>query len=148
MSFDKLFASKPVNKQTAMANSGGYTYAPKIKEGARTSQICPPILPMSPRVPEDLTGKKFGRLTVVGYGGRHKNKHVTQWVVRCVCGNFEYRRSKSINNPSNFGDRCQECDAILHLKRQDYINRFGAKKGLKMLDEEIRKEDLHRTENK
>ena len=138
MTFDKLFASRPVNKQTALANSGGYTYKPNMQKGVKTTQTCPPILPLSPKIKEDLTGKKCGRITVVGYGGRDKRQNVAKWVIRCVCGNYEFRRSQKINLNLSY-DRCQECWAIARLRRSDLINQFGFKKGLDMYDQEIGK---------
>ena len=39
----------------------------------------------------NLTGKKAGRLTVIGYSEQGK-----RWVCRCSCGNYVHRRMKSI----------------------------------------------------
>lgn len=41
-------------------------------------------IPANPRF-QDLTGKTFGRLTVVGFLGRPKNQ--TYWHCKCTCGN-------------------------------------------------------------
>ena len=141
MTFDKLFASRPVNKQTALANSGGYTYTPKLPKQSKTTQTRPALLPVPKNCKKDFTGHKIGRLTVVGYGGRHKVKKISQWVVRCVCGNFEYRRTQRINDVDNLADRCSECRAISRLKLSDYKNRFGEEKGFQLFKEELVKED-------
>ena len=36
---------------------------------------------------EDLTGKKFNRLTVLGLGERNSNNQI-QWKCKCKCGNI------------------------------------------------------------
>lgn len=42
-----------------------------------------------PRKREDLTGKRFGKLTVIGYAGykRKGGQNVSQWNCQCECGN-------------------------------------------------------------
>lgn len=40
-------------------------------------------MPENSRI-QDLTGQRFGRLTVTGYGGRKGTNHV--WLCRCDCG--------------------------------------------------------------
>lgn len=63
----------------------------------------------------DLTGHKQGRLTVIGLsmgiGGR--------WVVRCQCGAYEVRSSKSLMNPKNDSDRCFACRHEITRRRKD-----------------------------
>jgi hypothetical protein len=36
--------------------------------------------------PRDLTGRKFGRLTVTHKDGSRKNPHHTYWMCQCYCG--------------------------------------------------------------
>lgn len=51
----------------------------------------------------DLTGKKFGRLTVIKRVGRAK------WVCRCECGNYkEVITSKLVKG------RCKSCGCLVH----------------------------------
>lgn len=69
----------------------------------------------------DLTGVKFGRLKVVGL---HHSK-TGRWVCRCVCGKYVVRKSRSIKNPENYGDRCGECQELAYQKKKDYFNRTG-----------------------
>lgn len=38
-----------------------------------------------PRILKDLTGRRFGRLTVVGLAAKHNNRH-TVWRCECACG--------------------------------------------------------------
>lgn len=58
----------------------------------------------------DITGKTFGRFTVVGFLFAGKaNPNGTPWVVRCSCGRYAVRRSKSMRrNPQRM--MCRECD--------------------------------------
>lgn len=45
----------------------------------------------------DLTGKRTGRLTVLGVAAEiPSNGNGQRWVVRCVCGAYETRKAKSI----------------------------------------------------
>lgn len=45
----------------------------------------------------DLTGKRTGRLTVLGVAAEMpSNGNGQRWVVRCVCGAYETRKAKSI----------------------------------------------------
>lgn len=61
---------------------------------------------------DNLTGVKFGRLTVFNYLGRGK------WQCRCVCGNYCSRKSKAVKNPKNDHDACEECRELAFLKRE------------------------------
>lgn len=55
----------------------------------------------------DLTGKRFGRLLVVGYAG--KNKHgQTQWLVKCDCG-----KENTLPNASLTAGRTRSCGCLL-----------------------------------
>lgn len=45
---------------------------------------------------KDLTGQKFGRLTVVGI--QETNTRKTYWVCQCDCGNIKVVRSDSLQN--------------------------------------------------
>lgn len=65
----------------------------------------------------NLTGTKFGRFTVVG---KLVNK---KWQVRCSCGNYSARKSKSIRNPNNNNDCCEVCRELLYLRRNEALRR-------------------------
>lgn len=61
----------------------------------------------------DLTGKKFGRLTVIGLADKKSRK--TYWICQCDCGNLKIARSDSL-----------QCGAIKSCgclkKEQDKVN--------------------------
>jgi hypothetical protein len=71
----------------------------------------------------DLTGRKFGRFTVVGYlgskegasAGAGKNRKGS-WLVRCVCGSYEPRTARAIRSPENNSDCCLDCRKLEQLK--------------------------------
>lgn len=61
----------------------------------------------------NLTGKNFGRLTVIGLDDR-EDRH-TYWVCQCECGNIKVARSDAL-----VSGRTQSCGCI--KKEQDKIN--------------------------
>ncbi len=66
----------------------------------------------------DLTGRKKGRLTVVGLSAsfRGVSRKGLRWVVRCSCGMYEIRTEKTIKKGSD-KDMCQRCNDVRYLKR-------------------------------
>jgi hypothetical protein len=44
---------------------------------------------------KDLTGKKYGNLTVIGYDGKKNNHHF--WFVKCICGKIKSRDGRNLN---------------------------------------------------
>ena len=81
----------------------------------------------------DLSGIRFGRLTVIGLSGNRKKlggtskgkgkargtKYTRLWVVRCDCGVFEERITRTINRAlsgiANRNDMCSHCQKINKL---------------------------------
>ena len=53
----------------------------------------------------DLSGAEFGKFTVIGLSAHSKGR----WVVRCECGEHEFRTAKAIKNPANAQDACAKC---------------------------------------
>lgn len=72
----------------------------------------------------DLSGIKFGYLTVVGLFALDK---YDKWVVRCACGCYEVRRSTIINsNPTEIDrTRCLGCLDLERLRHKDFFKRYG-----------------------
>jgi hypothetical protein len=50
------------------------------------SDDLPPIVPIPSKHIKDLTGQRFGRLSVLGWVGKEKGK-VSRWLCQCDCGN-------------------------------------------------------------
>lgn len=49
-------------------------------------------------IQRDLTGLKFGRLTVLGYAGKVGNTYIALWKCRCECGREKLVRVTHLNN--------------------------------------------------
>ena len=63
----------------------------------------------------DITGKKYGLLTVIGYVGKDKHNK-TLWLCTCDCGN------ETIASKNNLGKHVNSCGCI-KLKRINIINK-------------------------
>lgn len=117
--YSALAASAPINQDAALArDGGGFNYAPNKRITNDHWDAPQPTLKVPHGCP-DLTGKKVGKLTVLGYlGGGTNGGNKSRWLVRCLCGQYESRRGKAINNPANTIDCCQVCRHTLFLKRE------------------------------
>ena len=106
---------RPVNSTAARVVSRGVHYDSSKKIVQRHWDVPPPVRPV-PKDPslQDLTGVKFGRFTVLGFYAEGNGL----WVVRCACGDYETRRTKSIKNPNNDQDRCENCRQLVELRRR------------------------------
>jgi len=86
----------------------------------------------------DLTGLKFGQMTVVEYyGGSNrynkngKSKYKTggaRWVCRCSCGNYEVRKGKAIRKMvkgTRRREMCQECRELEKIQHKEFKRLTG-----------------------
>ena len=126
MAMDDIHARVPVNRMAAISVSTGVHWEPNKKIALEESdcpiETAPPPrnIALNPHF-KDLTGEKFGRLTVVGL-------HATRtkiWVCRCSCGRYTTRRAKSVRNPENWGDRCALCQHLAYLKKESLWKSTG-----------------------
>ncbi len=104
----------PVNREAAKMFAKGVSH----DNGARIVRkhwSAPPAMIPLPKLSPDLIGAKFGRMEVVGFLA----DSTKEYVVRCLCGDYETRRARAIRNPENFGDRCTVCQKDAHIKRHD-----------------------------
>lgn len=75
-----------------------------------------------PRKREDLTGRKFGKLTVLGYD-HTDSKGETWWLCKCDCGN---PRLPIIRRQSLRQGTTSSCGCLIHEVRDDLTGqRFG-----------------------
>lgn len=65
---------------------------------------------MSPRKYEDLSGKKFHKLTVLEFAGRDK-WHKVLWKCQCDCGNTTVTHARSLKNGHTKSCGCLQGDA-------------------------------------
>lgn len=106
----------PINRQAAASIGRGREEFPERVEAWHEHQRVPfPTKALPETIAEDLTGRIVGRLTVIGlldqrahYGRPSKG---ARWVVRCVCGAYELRRSAVLIDPAYAPKaRCAECE--------------------------------------
>jgi hypothetical protein len=120
--FDKILASRPVNKAAGAVLGRGVHWDGSGKEARKTWDGPPKTRPVPANV-EDLTGVRFGRLVVLGLMDGSQGK--PRWVVRCSCGLFEVRKGQAVKNPENANDRCSKCGYWHHLRRREIYDRTG-----------------------
>lgn len=67
---------------------------------------------------EDLTGKKFGSLTVVEYGGQYKPSGNIYWRCKCECGNYTNTSGSSLRSGKSVS--CGRCSASKRARERNY----------------------------
>jgi hypothetical protein len=99
----EIVKSVPVNRTARNVISKGTHYEPVAKNPETESWFadCPPLFDLSSRYAhtlrsnpdwKDLTGNRYGNVTVVGLSAEKLNR----WVCRCVCGRFVMRKASAI----------------------------------------------------
>lgn len=119
---------KPVNGTAARVIQRGTHYHPDVRLSQFQFDVQPPLA--DPRhhdtdaVTVDLTGHRFGRLTVVGYwgrtGGRSKGKAGQRWACRCACGLYVIRTARTIEGGRDPDDKCLNCKHLDSLRRDQF----------------------------
>lgn len=72
---------------------------------------------------EDLTGKRFGRLVVVGLHGHHKKR--LEWECKCDCGKTCYVATLYLNNGDTKSCGCLHDDSIRERATTHGLSRVG-----------------------
>lgn len=83
---------------------------PNLRNGHTTSCGCVQREKTSKSNTVDLTGRKFGRLTVVERSGTAKNRKVV-WLCKCECGNVARVQSDKLLNGTTTSCGCARNDA-------------------------------------
>lgn len=123
VNYDALAASAPLNTDAAIARDGsGESWAPIRKAAPANHWDAPPVCQPLPSGVENLRGRRVGRLVVVSYYGSDNG---SRWLVRCACGAYETRRTKSVLNPPAIEAVCSECDRLRHLQDLEHALRTG-----------------------
>lgn len=140
--FDKIGASTPLNRTAgAVAGQGEQAWKSEkaMPPGFLHWDAPPRMIPCNGGT--DLTGKKFGRFTVVGVLGPGIVKG-RRWVCKCVCGDYEARTSQTITTAlaglvdlDLIGYRCWNCAQLQATQRQ------YAKKGARPLSDFVAAKD-------
>lgn len=111
--YDRILASVPVNKAAALALSGGGEhFETKTRATVHHWSDPQPCRP-APDAIKHLSGKRYGRLTVVGFLVSPPGR----WLCRCVCGRYTARSSKAVRTGSAV-DRCDDCRATGVLQKR------------------------------
>ncbi|KJS40374.1 MAG: hypothetical protein VR70_05915 [Rhodospirillaceae bacterium BRH_c57] len=121
--FGVVLTMRPTNKTAAMVMAKGFEYQPDKKINTPHHWDAPQQVRPVPKNTQDLTGLRVGRLRVIGL---LIDKPL--WLVRCDCGKYEARRSKSLKNERNSGDRCEICRHHNYLMMADEFRRTGQNK--------------------
>lgn len=103
-----------------------------LKDGRTKSCGCYKNERTTERMKIDLTGRVFGRLTVLEDIGRDIQRNVI-WKCQCECGNMV-----AVSAPSLPSGRTQSC-GCLHIDKISGENSFHWKGGITPLNEAIRK---------
>lgn len=125
-------AAAPVNGNAARVIQKGKGYTIDVISDVQEWDNPQPIIPKSQHPKDsgfkDLTGMKKGRFTVIGLlPGKGKKGY--RWLVRCTCGKYTMRGTKSIKstakNPAAHHDACRQCTALAYLRRNEVWRRTG-----------------------
>ena len=114
---------KPINKNAAMAISGGYSFNPN-RRVTQVESDNPLKTTGTISAHWDLTGMRAGRLTVVGKQPKIGKRGGGKWVCRCDCGRYVVRKAKSIKENIG-GMRCDECDYLRGMKSKAHFLKTG-----------------------
>jgi hypothetical protein len=142
--FDAVAPLTPANLTSGRVASAGVHFDPKVHmpAGYQHWDAPPPMRPfVNPHGnATDLTGKKVGRLTVLGLlddpDRASDGASVMRWVVRCTCGDYEARRPTSLMAALNSRlDASEGSGAVCCLvcSYQDKIRRRYAEEGSRPL---------------
>jgi len=74
----------------------------------------------------DMTGRKVGRFTVIGYSVWKPKSHQpnnVRWVVKCSCGRYQIFTTKTVkrNNPNSM---CEVCHHVQSLKNKKHSAQY------------------------
>lgn len=122
--WDAILASTPLNRTAGAVTGKGEHYESSAKLTNLNWDSCPPLAP-HPRGATtfvDLTGRRFGRFTVIGYAGKLNPKKKAVWVCKCACGRYEGRHGSAITS-ANPNSKCQACDHMALLQKHGSSDR-------------------------
>lgn len=117
--WDAVLASAPLNATAGAVTSAGVHFEPEAEFKNLSWENCPPLAALRRPYPfkfVDMTGRKFGRMTVVGYVGKINPKKKAIWACRCVCGRYEGRHAPAIA-AADPQAMCQACKYTAQLAK-------------------------------
>ena len=114
----------PVDKSAALVVSKSKDHGSDFEKQNKITSMVPLPTMLWPYGPDhDLTGRRCGRFTVIGYSVWRPKSHQpnnTRWVVRCACGRYQIMTTKAIKkaHPEN---ACVECYKLITQRK--YMHR-------------------------
>jgi hypothetical protein len=141
-------SSRPINRLAAQSFAAGNIFIPtttsQIPKGMRSHaplpittrtfyKKTPDGLPI-----EDITGRTYGRLTVIGRfdDSLWRQGKPILWVVRCVCGYYELRRHRVLRDHPE-SHMCSHCEVLENLKSQSLDKKYDPEIFQRMVEAEI-----------
>ena len=122
----------------------GYSFRKIADQLGRSYQFVKKYVEEEPRKPLDLTGRVFGRLTVIKFD--HKKNKVRYWLCRCQCGNTHIASTSNLTGKITRSCGCLKKD--YNKSRSITIKDKGSKKKkIRQVEEVVLKED-YRSEKK
>ena len=117
--YSRIAASAPVDASAARALSMRGEHEPTVKIPEHHEHYdAPPKVQPVPENKTDRTGRRFGKLTVIGYLRTHRDRS-GRWLVRCVCGQYEVRRGSTIDK-ADAGQSCTRCAKLAWHRSAEY----------------------------
>ncbi len=125
--YDALATLAPLDATAAtVRDATGEHWDAPVSEGDLQWDICPKLVEIfeshtENATFENLTGRRFGRLTVRGLldyeaaGVARHEKKGGRWVCRCDCGEFTAKFRKALIT-ARHEQRCRKCDYLDHIK--------------------------------
>lgn len=110
----------PINRTAALVTGRGDNFAFRPDVSTTDSDLPLATKERPENVERDLSGVKFGRLTVIGYSATKKKR----WVCRCVCGTYTLRRTETILAAPR-DNSCDQCYLLATAKKKEYTRRTG-----------------------
>lgn len=109
-----MHARIPADATAARVMQRGVSYVAERAEAAGVCSDLPlPIRASGFQCNEDLTGRAWGRMVVLGLARDRRER----WVCRCVCGHYVYRKARTIKK-ADPDEACHACQHVDQLKRK------------------------------
>lgn len=111
----------PVNRTASIVISAGQHHEYKataiIYDSPYPMAICAPKNPNF----VDMSGRRFGRITVIGYSKDFPGK----WVCRCACGVYCLRKGRALRSAEHPVLPCYQCYRLAVKKKSEYFKATG-----------------------
>lgn len=104
--WDSVITSAPGSKQAAIVRDGVGEQGLPVSLNGECFEGPPKMRLPVPSHVDDLTGRIFDRLTVVGLLAKRGKE---RWVVRCTCGLYAVRYRATLLKQTDEPKRCRRC---------------------------------------